>query len=191
MKVADAIADYLATKGVTHAFGLVGGANSILFHALSKRLEIVCVAHEQAAAMAATYYYRICGRIAPVLPTAGAGQINTMTGVMAAHMDGIPLLVISGNEKSMYFKTPQQRGIGFQGFDPRRVVHSFVKHVESVDNPYGAMLALDGLYRVALAPRQGACWVDIPQDVAAMEMNEVIPINAHKQIDPWRGGELR
>ena len=51
--VADYIADYLASKGCTHAFGLVGGANSILFHAISKRLTVVSVAHEQAAAMAA------------------------------------------------------------------------------------------------------------------------------------------
>lgn len=169
MIVADRIAEYLAEHGVTHAFGLVGGANSVLFHALSKRLEIVCVGHEQAAAMAATYYYRISGRIAPVLPTAGAGCVNTFTGVMAAHMDGIPLLVISGNEKSMYFNTPQKRGIGFQGFNPVNVVGSFTKSVVSIDNPLGAMLALDGLYHTALDHRQGACWLDIPQDIAAME----------------------
>lgn len=170
MTVADRIADYLAEHGVTHSFGLVGGANSVLFHAISKRMEIVCVAHEQAAAMAATYYYRICRRIAPVLPTAGAGCVNTLTGVMAAHMDGIPLLVISGNEKSMYFKTPQKRGIGFQGFNPVNVVGSFTKAVVSVDNPLGAMLALDGLYHETLDHRQGACWLDVPQDIAAMEV---------------------
>ncbi len=169
MIVAERVAEFLSEKGCTHAFGLVGGANSMLFHALSKRMEIVCVAHEQAAAMAAMYYYRICGRIAPVLVTAGAGCVNTLTGVMAAHMDGIPLLVISGNEKSMYFKTPQKRGIGFQGFIPGRVVYSFTKLVMSADNPRGALLALEGLYRSALEPRQGPCWLDIPQDIVAME----------------------
>jgi len=167
--VADYIADYLASKGCTHAFGLVGGANSILFHAISKRLTVVSVAHEQAAAMAATYFYRISRRIAPVLPTAGAGCVNTFTGVMAAHMDGIPLLVISGNEKSQFFNTPQKRGIGFQGFNPERVVGPFTKAVVSVDNPAGAIYALDGLYRKALEHRQGACWLDVPQDIAVME----------------------
>ena len=169
MKVADAIADFLAKKGCTHAFGLVGGANSILFHAISKRMEIVCVAHEQAAAQAATYYTRVSGRIAPVLVTAGCGVMNALTGVMAAHMDGIPMLVISGNEKSMYFKTPQKRGIGFAGMRPADVVHSFVKHVEIVDNPMGAMFALEGLYAAALDHRQGPCWLDVPQNIAGME----------------------
>jgi acetolactate synthase-1/2/3 large subunit len=166
--VAERIAEYLSERGCTHAFGLVGGANSVLFHAIAKRLEVVCVAHEQAAAMAAASFYRLSARIAPVLPTAGAGCVNTLTGVMAAHMDGIPLLVISGNEKSMYFQTTQKRGIGFQGIRPADIVHSFVKHVQSADNPTGALLALDGLYRAALEPRQGACWVDIPQDIAGM-----------------------
>ena len=170
MRVADAIAEFLASKGCTHAFGLVGGANSVLFSAISKRLEICCVAHEQAAAMAASYYYRTCRRIAPCLVTAGAGQVNALTGVMAANMDGIPLLVISGNEKSMYFKTPQKRGIGFQGFRPRDVVQSFVKHIETVDNPLGAMFALEGLYAACLDHRQGPCWIDVPQDIAAMEV---------------------
>ena len=169
MTVADFIADYLATRGCTHAFGLVGGANSVLFGALSKRLKIISVGHEQAAAMAATYYYRICGRLAPVLPTAGAGCVNTFTGVMAAYMDGIPLLVISGNEKSQFFKTPQKRGIGFQGFNPEKIVGPFTKLVVSVDNPLGAKFALEKLYNFTLEHRQGPCWLDVPQDIASME----------------------
>lgn len=169
MTVADAVADYLAKQGCTHAFGLVGGANSTLFHAISRRLKIVCVAHEQAAAMAANGYYQIANRIAPVLVTAGAGCVNAFTGVMAAHMDGIPLLVISGNEKSAFFKTPQKRGIGFQGFNPENIVGPFTKLVMSADNPLAVKHGLDGLYRGALAHRQGACWLDIPQNIASEE----------------------
>ena len=170
MKVADAVAEFLVSHGCTHAFGLVGGANALLFAAISQRMNMVCVAHEQAAAQAASAYYRISGRIAPCVVTAGVGCINALTGVAAAHMDGIPLLVISGNEKSMYFKTPQKRGIGFAGIRPVDAVHSFVKYVESVDNPLGAMFALDGLYAACLDHRQGPCWVDIPQDIAGMEV---------------------
>lgn len=132
-------------------------------------MQIVCVAHEQAASMAATYFYRISGRIAPVLVTAGAGCMNAMTGVMAAHMDGMPLLVISGNERSRFFKTPQKRGIGFQGFIPSNVATSFTKCCVSPDNPTAVKFALDSLYRLALEHRQGPCWVDVPQDIAAME----------------------
>lgn len=169
MRVAEAVAAYLADKGCTHAFGIVGGANSLLFHAISERMEMTCHHHEQAAAMAATAYYRICRKIAPVVVTAGGGSANTITGVMAAHMDNVPLLVISGQEKSMYVLQPPRRSVGFQGFIPGRVVGSFTKHVLTADNTLGVMLALEALYSECLSERKGACWLDIPQDIAAME----------------------
>jgi thiamine pyrophosphate-dependent acetolactate synthase large subunit-like protein len=39
----------------------------------------------------------------------------------------------------------------------------------SVKDALGAMIELDRLYREALLPRQGAVWLDIPQDVATSE----------------------
>lgn len=169
MKVADQIAEFLASKGCTHAFGFVGGANLTLFQAIGKRMEMVCVHHEQAASMAAAAHYQISGKIAPVLVTAGAGAMNTMTGVMSAHMNSIPMFVLSGNEKLIMFKTTSKRCLGFQGFNPVDVVGSFTKGVISADNPMGAVLAAEGLYKLALDHRQGPVWVDIPQDIASAE----------------------
>lgn len=83
-------------------------------------------------------------------------------------MDGIPLLVISGNELTRMFKPPRTRTIGFQGFDPCDVVHSFTKVCASVDNPLAAKHALDAMYKQALAPRQGPVWLDLAQDIATM-----------------------
>ena len=169
MKVADRIAEFLASKGCTHAFGFVGGANLTLFQAISKRMEMVCVHHEQAASMAAAAHFQVSGRIAPVLLTAGAGCMNSLTGVMSANMNSIPLFVLSGNEKLMYFNTPSKRCLGFQGFNPVDVVGSFTKAVVSADNPLGAVLAAEGLYKIALEHRQGPVWCDVPQDIAAAE----------------------
>lgn len=167
MNVADHVADFLASRGCTHAFGIVGGANLTLFEAMARRMQVISVCHEQAAAIAGAYFYRTSGRLAPCLVTAGGGSANAITGVMEAHMDGVPLLVISGNELSRFFAPPRTRTIGFQGFDPCDVVHSITKKCVSVDNALGARMALDSLYTAALAPRQGPCWLDIPQDVAA------------------------
>jgi len=169
MKVAEQIADFFVSKGVTHGFGIVGGANLSIFEALARRISIISVCHEQAAAIAAAYYFKVCGRIAPCLVTAGGGAANAITGVMEAQMDGVPLLVISGNEMTKFIKQPRSRTIGFQGFNPCDVVHSFTKKCISVDNPMGARLALDALYHSAIDARQGACWYDIPQDIANME----------------------
>ena len=169
MTVAEQIADYLADKGCTHAFGIVGGANLAIFEAISHRMQIISVCHEQAAAISAAYFYRVSRRIAPCIVTAGGGSINAMTGVMEAHMDGVPLLVISGNEISRFFAPPRGRTIGFQGFNPVDVVHSFTKQCVSVDNPLAAKYSLDALYHAAIEQPQGACWLDIPQNIAAKE----------------------
>jgi len=169
LNVAEKIADYLASKGCTHAFGIVGGANLALFSAISKRLEVISVHHEQAAAGAAWSFYRTSGRIAPCLVTAGGGSVNALTGVAAANFDSIPLLVIAGNEMTKFFKYPRTRNVGFQGFNSAEAAKPFTKMSMQPDNPLGAMLALDGLYKLALEPRCGAVWVDIPQDIATME----------------------
>ena len=168
MNVAERIADYLASKGCTHAFGVVGGANLALFSAISKRLEVISTNHEQAAAGAAWSFYRISGRIAPCLVTAGGGSVNAFTGVAAANFDSIPLLVISGNELTKFFKH-QTRNIGFQGFDSAAAVKPFVKLSMRADDALGALLMLDGLYKTALEPRRGAVWLDIPQDISTRE----------------------
>ena len=166
MNVAEQYADYLAAKCCTHAFGLVGGANLTLFEALARRLTLISVCHEQAAAIAANYHYRTCGRIAPCIVTNGGGSSNAVTGVIEAHMDGVPLLVISGNEQMRFHQQTRCRTIGFQGIDACALVHSITKRCVKVDNPLGARLALDALYHEALTPRQGAVWIDVPQDVA-------------------------
>ena len=167
MTVAEQIADFLVQCGCTHAFGIVGGANLTLFEAISKRMTVVSTHHEQGAALASLYFYRTTGRLAPCLVTAGGGSSNAITGVIEAHMDSIPLLVISGNEQTRFIKQAKSRTIGFQGFNPCDVMHSFTKACVSVDNALAARHALETLYSTTLAARQGPVWIDIPQDIAA------------------------
>ena len=166
MTNAAAIADWLAKNGVTHAFGIVGGANLALFSEFAQRMTVISVCHEQAAAMASLYFYRACGRIAPCLVTAGGGSVNTMTGVVEAQMDSVPLMVISGNEMSKWFSVPHARSIGFQGFNPEDMALPFTKYAVSVKEAEGAIIELEKCWRAALEPRQGAVWYDLPQDFA-------------------------
>ena len=164
MTVSDQIADWLVAQGITHSFAIVGGGNVSLFVALAKRMTLVCCHHEQAAAMAATYYYRTCKRIAPVVVTSGAGSANAITGVMAAHMDGIPLLVLAGNEKLAAMQE-HTRIIGVQGYRSDYVAEHFTKYSRSVAGAGFALPELQECYRQALTPRYGATWFNIPQDV--------------------------
>ena len=170
MTVAEWIADYLYEKGVRHAFGIVGGANLTLFEAISRKIEVISVAQEQAAAIAANYYFKVSRRIAPVLVTAGGGAANAITGVIEAQMDGTPLLVLSGNELTRWFSVSKTRTVGFQGFNPCDIVHSFTKLCLRAEGPESVKIGLNALYNSALEHRQGACWLDIAQDIATKEI---------------------
>lgn len=166
MTVADFVADFLVERGCTHAFGIVGSANLPLFDALARKMTVISVHHEQAAAMAATYFYRVKRVIAPVLVTAGAGCVNAFTGVVAAQMDSIPLLVLSGNEKSTFFGPPHTRAVGFQGIDVQDHVLNFTKYTNRPRNAGAVANSLESAWRAAMTARQGVAWLDIPQDIA-------------------------
>lgn len=165
MNVADKIAEWMEVKGIAHAFGIIGAGNVALFDAIHRRgfTKIVCTHHEQAAVMAATYYYRICGRISVALVTTGAGSTNAITGVAAAFMDSIPMLVISGNEPSKYFGMPHPRVVGVQGYESAHLATPITKFAWRVREKFD--LALDEAYAEALKPRQGPVWVDLARDI--------------------------
>ena len=165
--VAQAIAEFLVAQGCTHAFGLVGGGNVTLFDEISKRMTLVCTHQEQGAAMAATYYYRTCRKIAPCLVTSGAGSANAITGVMAAWMDGIPLLVLSGNENIALLQG-RTRILGTQGFMSSDAAKHFTKFSRMAEG-VTALGYVKHAYSLALKPRQGPCWIDLPRDVAREE----------------------
>lgn len=182
MRVADFVAKWLYENDIRHVFGIVGGGNNTLFNAIAShgRAEIVCTHHEQAAVMAAAYYYRTSCRMAVALVTTGAGSANAFTGVLAAWMDSTPVLVISGNEASGHLWMPE-RVKGVQGYRSADAVRQFTKYAYQVKYPVDAdcpwletKAALDIALRFALEPRQGPAWVDIPKNIQAENVYQLV-----------------
>ena len=164
MIVADKIAEWLHEKGITTVFGIVGAGNATLWDAITRlqKTRIVCCHHEQACVMAAGAYYRISGRISVALVTTGAGSTNAITGVASCYMDSTPVIVISGNEASKYMYAPT-RVWGVQGYPSMEAVKSLAKlavRPTLVEIPSVLRFA----YEIALKPRQGPCYIDVPKD---------------------------
>ena len=167
MLVADRIAQWLADNGIQHSFGIIGGGNVVLWDAISRlgRTKLICVHHEQAAAMAGAYYYRTCRKMALCLVTTGAGSTNAITGVMAAYMDSVPLLVISGNEDSRYMGAPT-RVWGIQGYGSCELVRNCTKwsgRLAAFTESERSLM--DICLDTALTPRKGPVWIDCPRDI--------------------------
>ncbi|WP_026523817.1 thiamine pyrophosphate-binding protein [Butyrivibrio sp. MB2005] len=177
VKVSDFIANYLVEKGISHNFTVPGGGAMHLNVSFGHQegLTNIFVQHEQAAAISAEAYYRINNRLPIVCCTTGPGGTNTLTGVLGAWLDSIPMLVISGQVK--YQTTVRSTGenmriLGDQEFDIVKVVAPMTKYAEMITRPEMVKYHLDKAMYLAEHGRPGPVWLDIPQDVQSAMIEE-------------------
>ena len=106
MKVSDYIWKYLyKTTKSKHVFLLSGGGMMHLLDSVGKsKFKVIPMHHEQAAAIAANAYGRTINSIGVCLVTSGPGATNALTGVAAAFMDSVPMVIISGQVSTLFSK---------------------------------------------------------------------------------------
>lgn len=176
MKVSDYIAAYLVKKRINCNFTVPGGGAMHLNVSFGHQdgMKNVFVQHEQTAAMAAEAYYRTNNRLPLVCCTTGPGGTNTLTGVLGAWLDSIPMLIISGQVK--YSATTRSTGLplrifGDQEFDISKLVAPVTKYAVMITDPSSVKYHLDKAIFLAEHGRPGPVWLDIPQDVQAADIN--------------------
>ncbi|MDM0014983.1 biosynthetic-type acetolactate synthase large subunit [Variovorax sp. J22P168] len=159
---AEALLDTLIECGVDTLFGYPGGAALPLYDALhgEPRLRHILVRHEQAAVHAAEGYARTTGRVGVVLVTSGPGVGNTMTGLLDAISDSIPVLCISGQVASSVIGTNAFQECDALGMS-RPVTKWNAQARAAGDLPALVRRALD----IAATGRPGPVLLDVPKDV--------------------------
>jgi acetolactate synthase I/II/III large subunit len=115
IKVSDYIFQFLESKNIDTAFSVSGGAAAHLLESIRKsNIKYIPNYHEQASAMSAEGYTRITNKPALVLVTNGPGSSNTLTGVVGAYQDSIPMFIISGQvptSQTIYILNLRQLGV--------------------------------------------------------------------------------
>lgn len=169
-RVADIIFSTLAEMGVRDCFCVVGGGAMHLDNALGVSMDITTHFnhHEQACAMAAETYARYSGEAAVVCVTSGPGATNALTGVMGAWVDGIPMIVISGNvryETSIEASGLPLRYRGIQEFDIINSIQNMTKYSLVLKDPRSVRFEVEKAYKIAMSGRRGPVWIDIPLDI--------------------------
>lgn len=181
-RVADIVMDILVEYGITDCFAVVGGGAMHLDNALlvCDRIRKIFNHHEQACAMAAEAYARLTGKMAAVCVTSGPGGTNTLTGVMGAWQDSIPMIVISGQVR--YEISVPKSGIklryrGIQEFEIVPTVKNMTKYAVMLTDPLAVRRELVKAIQIAMEGRRGPVWLDIPQDIqnARVEEEELYP----------------
>ena len=160
-----AIVKCLENEGVEYIFGYSGGAAIPIFDALvttETNIEFVLVRHEQGAAHMADGYARATGKPAVVLVTSGPGATNTLTGIMTAQMDSVPMIVISGQAVSWMLGKD-----AFQEADIFGITMPVVKHSYLIRETNDIPRITREAFHIATTGRPGPVLIDIPKDISA------------------------
>lgn len=170
VKIAEWIAQFLVEQGIHYNFTVPGGGAMHLNMAFGHQegLKSIYVQHEQSAAIAAEGFFRTSNELPLVCCTTGPGGTNTLTGVLGAWLDSIPMLVISGQIR--YATTARAAGIpvramGDQEYDITPLVAHMTKYAEMIIDPKTVKYHIQKALYLAEHGRPGPVWLDVPLDV--------------------------
>ena len=172
-----ALVKALENEGIEYLFGLSGGAALPIFDALvstDNKMKFVLVRHEQGASHMADGYARATGKPAVVLVTSGPGATNTLTGIMTAHMDSVPMLVVTGQQV-----TGMLGKDAFQEADIFGITMPIVKHSYLVKETDSIPRIVREAYHIATTGRPGPVLIDVPKDVSQAPMGN----GAYQEMD--------
>lgn len=174
MKLSDYVIQFLAEKGVTHFFGMSGGAAIHLFDSIAKNpaTHYVCVQHEQSAAIGADGYARTTGKLGVAVTTSGPGATNLITGVCSSYYDSIPTLMLTGQVATHRLKgNLKVRQIGFQETDVISIYQTITKYAYQLQDPNTIRYHLEKAYYLAFEGRSGPVLLDIPDDLQRCDVD--------------------
>ncbi|MEO7427220.1 MAG: biosynthetic-type acetolactate synthase large subunit [Fibrobacteria bacterium] len=182
---AEALIHCIHQHGVEYIFGHPGGAAIPIFDALvDSPIKFILTRHEQGATHMADGMARATGKAGVVLVTSGPGATNTITGIMTAAMDSVPMIVITGQTI--------QSMLGLDAFQEADVVgisYPAVKHSYLVRNVNDIPRVIKEAFYIAESGRPGPVLIDIPKDVsgAMFEPNYNVEIDLPGYTVPTNG----
>jgi len=109
-------------------------------------------------------YARRTGEPRVVLVTSGPGATNTVTGLMTAHMDSVPMIVLCGQT----IRTNLGKD-AFQEADVTGITYPVVKHSYLVGDPREIPRVLKEAFYIARTGRPGPVLIDLPKDVTSAD----------------------
>ena len=171
-----ALIDSLHRHGVRHIFGYPGGAILPIYDELHRAeargdLQHILVRHEQGAAHAADGYARATGKVGVCFGTSGPGATNLVTGIATAHLDSIPMVIITGQVGRPVIGTD-----AFQEIDIFGITLPIVKHSYVVRKASDMSRIVAEAFYIASTGRPGPVLIDVPKDVG-LEECDYIPID--------------
>ena len=188
------IMQFLKDEGVEYLFGYPGGAVLHIYDEIYAQDDVkhILVRHEQGATHMADGYARATGKPGVVLVTSGPGATNAVTGIATAHMDSVPLVVITGQVPTHAIGSDAFQEVDCVGITRPCVKHNFlVKDVRELAD------TLKKAFYVATTGRPGPVVVDIPKDVTRPDLKipyeypDTVAMRSYNPVMRGHPGQIR
>jgi acetolactate synthase-1/2/3 large subunit len=162
------VADTLYAAGVRHAFGIHGGHLDPILVAMADRgIALIDTRHEAAAGHAADGYARVTGGLGVAFATSGPGFTNVLTAVANAHLDRIPLLVLTSSPPQREAELNVLQG----GIDQVAVARPIARWAHRVTTTARIPDLVSLALRYATTGVPGPVVLDLPIDVLFREID--------------------
>ncbi len=172
---AEALVDILIEQGVEYIFGLPGGSAIPIYDALvGRNIKLVLTRHEQGAVHMADGYARATGKVGVALVTSGPGATNTVTGLLTALMDSVPLIVICGQMPVWSLGLD-----AFQEADVSGITYPCVKHSYLVKEVEDIPRITREAFHIARTGRPGPVLLDMPKNVTGSKISGIAETEFH------------
>jgi acetolactate synthase I/II/III large subunit len=176
-KGSDLLVAALENEGVDRIFGIPGEENLDVVESLrASSIQLVLTRHEQAAAFMAATHGRLTGRPGVCISTLGPGALNFSTGAAYAHLGAMPMVMITGQKA---IKTARQAR--FQIVDVIASMKPLTKMTRQIVSAASIPTIVRDAFRVAIEERPGPVHIELPEDVAADEVDPgaapIIPVH--------------
>lgn len=172
---AEVLVDIIQQQGVEYLFGYPGGNAIPVFDALvDSPIKLILTRHEQGATHMADGFARATGKPGVVLVTSGPGATNTITGIMTAHMDSVPMVIICGQQLTGNLGLDT-----FQEADVSGISYPVVKHSYLIKEPQDIPRIVREAFHLAVTGRPGPVLIDLPKDVSSALIDPAINEDFH------------
>ena len=172
IKANAALVQVLKNWQIDHVYGIPGDSIDKVVDALKTEEEAIKfyhVRHEEVAALSASSYAKLTGKIAVTLSIGGPGAIHLLNGMYDAKMDNVPMLVLAGQTDSDKLGTKFFQEVDLPALFEDVAVYN--KQIESAENIHETV---NEAIKTAYA-KKGVAVLTIPSDILSGKIEDKVP----------------
>ncbi|MFY9089384.1 acetolactate synthase large subunit [Arcobacter aquimarinus] len=184
MNASELFVKALENEGVEYIFGIPGEENLDFLEALrTSNIKLILTRHEQGAGFMAATYGRLTGKVGVCISTLGPGATNFATSAAYAQLGGMPMMMITGQKPIK--KSKQGR---FQIIDIVGMMKPMTKYAKQVVNGNNIPSMVREAFKIATTERPGAVHIELPEDIAAEEVEfNIYPVKPFRYPTACKG----